>query len=250
MENATKALLIAAGVLLAVMILSLVAFVYNQISDYYQNRSNDAVKEQVGAFNKEYEAYHRNKVRGSDIISLMNKIVDYNERYAKYQGYKRINITIDFVNNTYLNQLKYDASDEAIIESTKITNTTAGKDANLTKITNIESDLIAKASVAGISLTSVQLQSLSSNISNVLDETNDAKREQLLKKITGQDINEAAKINAIKNVTKKYYQYTQFKRALFNCTDVKYDIETGRVIEMKFVVSTKTSGGNTVIDFN
>ena len=248
MENATKALLIAAGVLLAVMILSLVAFVYNQMSDYYQNRSNDAVKEQAEAFNKEYEAYHRDKVRGSDIISLMNKIVDYNKRYAEEQGYKKINITIDIVNNTYLNQLKYDASDIAILTS-KITNTTAGKDANLTKITNIESDLIAEASVAGISLTSVQLQNLSSNISNILDDTN-AKREQLLKKITGQDINVAAKLNAIKNVTKKYYQYTQYKRALFNCTDVIYDTETGRVYEMKFVVSTKTSGGNTVIDFN
>ena len=36
MENATKALLIAAGVLIGIIILSMLLLGYNQISNYYQ----------------------------------------------------------------------------------------------------------------------------------------------------------------------------------------------------------------------
>ena len=38
MENATKALLISAAVMIAIMVLSLLMIAYNQISDYYQNQ--------------------------------------------------------------------------------------------------------------------------------------------------------------------------------------------------------------------
>ena len=38
MENATKALLIAAGVLIGIIILSMLLLGYNQISNYYNNR--------------------------------------------------------------------------------------------------------------------------------------------------------------------------------------------------------------------
>ena len=48
------------------------------------------------------------------------------------------------------------------------------------------------------------------------------------------------KIDYIKTAVSKYYQYTQFKRAYFECTDLIHDTETGRVIEMNFKVQTKT----------
>ena len=38
MENATKALLIAAGVLIGIIILSMLLLGYNQISNYYQQQ--------------------------------------------------------------------------------------------------------------------------------------------------------------------------------------------------------------------
>lgn len=39
MENATKALLIAAGVLIGIIILSMLLLGYNQISNYYQQQN-------------------------------------------------------------------------------------------------------------------------------------------------------------------------------------------------------------------
>ena len=40
MENATKALLIAAGMLIALIILSSLLLLFNMVSDFYQNSSN------------------------------------------------------------------------------------------------------------------------------------------------------------------------------------------------------------------
>lgn len=59
------------------------------------------------------------------------------------------------------------------------------------------------------------------------------------------------KINYIKTAVSQYYQYTQFKRARFICTDMIHDTETGRVIGMNFKVQTKVDkSGQTVIQFD
>ena len=51
--------------------------------------------------------------------------------------------------------------------------------------------------------------------------------------------NKLDKINKIKEIVSKYYQYTQFKRAQFECKEVKIDTSTKRVVEMNFQVKTK-----------
>ena len=47
MENATKALLIAAGVLIGIIILSMLLLGYNQISNYYQQQSDNLSLRQI-----------------------------------------------------------------------------------------------------------------------------------------------------------------------------------------------------------
>ena len=87
---------------------------------------------------------------------------------------------------------------------------------------------------------------------------NRQKRAELIKRVLNIDITysdeETAvansssqdKINEIKKIALQYYQYIQFKRAYFDCTEVKYDEKTGRVCEMNFEV--RTNGGN--VEFN
>ena len=289
MENATKALLIAAGVMIAVMILSLLLIGYNQISDYYNKQHESTEVDQLTKFNSKFENYHRNKIRGSDMISLMNRVIDYNtnESYQAGTNYERIGVTIDLKSNSVINQFKYDkndASDATILNNTiinssyEITNK-SGKnidnDNKLTAITGAENKLMQSLNSLGVSNTSSsQLQSLASNISNIMIEDNDQptelwqvrntkiknrqKRAELIKRVLNIDITysdeETAvansssqdKINEIKKIALQYYQYIQFKRAYFDCTEVKYDEKTGRVCEMNFEV--RTNGGN--VEFN
>lgn len=279
MENVSKALLIGASILLSVMILSLVVMSYNEISSYYKAKSDSIDIEQTAEVNKIFENYNQDRIRGSDMISLMNGVIDYNERQSYLVGtnYKRIEVTISIGNNDILNQFKYDASDNSILTA-KITNVGNGTDnkkldKQLIEITSITTKLIENASKEGINnLTEEKLQKFVANISNIFvneDNTdkdtfdgmqaiaNRKKRVELIKNILGINISinnetgiatssDSRKIEIIKNITAQYYQYTQFKRAQFQCTKTEYDQETGRINKMYFELKTKD--GNVVFD--
>ena len=83
MENATKALVIAANVLLAVMILSLVVYFYGTWRQLPQEEDQARLVRQAQAFNKEYEAYDKKIMYGADVISAINKAISNNEKYIQ-----------------------------------------------------------------------------------------------------------------------------------------------------------------------
>lgn len=93
MENASKALMIAGGVLIAVLIISLLVFMFTSMSNIF--KSEDEIKqiEELDAYNNQYESYNKKLLRGSDIISLMNKAISDNKKYDNLEEYK---ITIEF----------------------------------------------------------------------------------------------------------------------------------------------------------
>ena len=188
MENASKALLIGAAILFAVMILSLLMISYQQISSYFSADHEATVIEQTTKFNSQFENYNQKSIRGTDMISLMNKVIDYNERLSYMQGtnYKRIEITIDLINNSTIKQFEYSTTESGFSNvsifpiGAKITNvTTTGTppatveenrnlDKQLILITDTINQLKDKNQNGGIeNLTDTKLQSLASNISNI-----------------------------------------------------------------------------------
>lgn len=82
MENATKALLIAAGVLIAIMVISALVLMFDRISEVSQTEQDALVAQQLTEFNREYEAFNRRDLWGGQIISVMNKMLDNNNKYA------------------------------------------------------------------------------------------------------------------------------------------------------------------------
>ena len=82
MENATKALLIAAGVLIAIMVISALVLMFDRISKVSQTEQDTLVAQQLTEFNREYEAFNRRDLWGEQIISVMNKMLDNNNKYA------------------------------------------------------------------------------------------------------------------------------------------------------------------------
>lgn len=83
MENAAKALEMAAGVLLGVILMALVAYFFTQISSWPQNEEDIMSREQLAKFNLEYEVYNKSKMYGVDVISCLNKVISNNEKYAQ-----------------------------------------------------------------------------------------------------------------------------------------------------------------------
>lgn len=87
MENAAKALGIAAGVLLAVILMSLIAYFFSNISEWPQQQDDMESAEQLAKFNKEYEVYEKSQMYGVDVISCLNKAKSNNEKYVNAEGF-------------------------------------------------------------------------------------------------------------------------------------------------------------------
>ena len=84
MENASKALEIAAGVLLAVLIMTLVAYFFTTLSSWPEREDEEKLSQQTAQFNLEYEVYDKKGMYGADVISCLTKAMNNNEKY--YEG--------------------------------------------------------------------------------------------------------------------------------------------------------------------
>lgn len=83
MDNAAKALEIAAGVLVGVLLLSLIAYFFSTIGKWPQAEEDNISVEQLTKFNLEYEVYEKNAMYGVDVISCFNKAISNNETYVE-----------------------------------------------------------------------------------------------------------------------------------------------------------------------
>ena len=96
MENAVKALEIAAGVFFALLILGSLVLGYNQIANLRRTEYLVEQDTQAADFNKSYEVYNTNSIYGSEIFSLANKVVDYNNKYKEEDGYEKLELNVKF----------------------------------------------------------------------------------------------------------------------------------------------------------
>lgn len=82
MENASKALMIAGGVLIAVLIIGLLVYMFASGGGLAKEKEQQELILQMKAFNEQYEAYNRSLLRGTDVISVMNKAISNNTKYG------------------------------------------------------------------------------------------------------------------------------------------------------------------------
>jgi len=125
MENAAKALEIAAGVLIGVILLTVIAYFFSTISIFPQEESNRESAEQLSKFNLEYEVYDKKAMYGADVISCLAKAQSNNEKYVeggsfitgnKYGERYWINVYID-IDKSLTEELivyKYDNAQKVI----------------------------------------------------------------------------------------------------------------------------------------
>lgn len=87
MENAAKALEIAAGVLAAVLIMSLIAYFFSTARLSPLEEDSMKTAEQLAKFNLEYEVYDKKAMYGADVISCLTKAQSNNEKYVEGQRF-------------------------------------------------------------------------------------------------------------------------------------------------------------------
>lgn len=108
MENATKALIIAGGMLIAMLIVGLLVWGFGQVRNFEQEQADQETIQEIIDFNERFEAYNRTTVRGYQMISLANLVYDTNSRYTETDGYNPVTITVDGLSSE-------DATDEDLV---------------------------------------------------------------------------------------------------------------------------------------
>ena len=235
MENASKALIMAAGVLISLVIIGAFMLMMSSLTDYQDKSYQSTADAQTTEFNNQYIGYIRDNIRGSDIVSLMYKIIDYNSRKTE-QGYTEMRTEITIPDNIR-EKLAYDGENKLVMHSTYrqdeiheiFDSSKYGK-----SIRDIEDDYQQKYAN--------QLAEEISTIEQLKDNkgfTNDGEQEfidsQILPVKTKTELN--SKYGGLTDIYQDalvYYEYIQFKRAVFKCTDSQYDANTGRIISMDF----------------
>lgn len=235
MDNASKALIMAGGMLLAMLILALLMYAWSLFSEYQTSQDDLVEIENTAKFNEQFMQYDRNDVQGYEILSLVNKVVDYNYRKSNdvnAKNDKKYNpITIDinipdpsvFTEGSEPNQL-FDVNKKQYRQS----NTINQFNSIIRDATDIEARYGGSDSATR----------LSKAISTIY--SSDTKEENAIKKFnslsTKTKVNNMTELIREKPYVYKYYEYVQFKRTIFksNSTKIEYDSISGRVSYMCF----------------
>lgn len=247
MENASKALIIAGSVLIALMIIGALILMFSNLSAYQETNVQGTREAQVIEFNNQYETYNRDGVRGSELYSLLNRVIDYNRRKStvgtgnkdegQYIAYEPMTVTFTIKDDIY-SQLSFDGTHKLISKKTYTSSNTNNEFEN--KVKDTIDKLEGKYG-------SESLVNLTTNMSKIFPDnpTEQQKKEAIQrfnsasKKITVSSWDEVKEGSTYRNDICTYYEYIQFKRAYFNCTDAVYNKNTGRITSMTFETNGK-----------
>lgn len=95
MENASKALIIAGSILIAIIILSVLIYVFGTYRNLAKTQEDTAQQQEIAAFNRQYEAYNKQYLYGAEVITLINKAIDNNLKTNGVTDKNYINIALD-----------------------------------------------------------------------------------------------------------------------------------------------------------
>lgn len=238
MENASKALMMAGGILIALLVIGALLLMINRVGIYSRSQDDDRKYTQLSDFNRDFERYCDDKgINGTDIISLINKVNNYNSK-ANEDG--------------VINSVDYSIKMEL-----KVT----GLDEFNNKYANSESDKLFKNDDLEIKVTSGN--TINNRVRDILDTIKEAAKAERdlgignLKKLSAiYDFskNESENINPIKeklmeidkntysswngsnpslNIIKKYRQYSEFKSSTFKIAE-EPRYKNGQIYKLHF----------------
>ncbi len=266
MENASKALIMAGSVLISLVVIGALLLMFNNLSAYQQTDRQTEQEAEVIKFNNEYEIPKGQTIRGSDLYSLLNKAIDYNRRQTtagtgtnEGQDIAFTPLEIWFTLNGKAQDFYGDDGTTTIGSQHLINNDGDGNGYyGINAIQNtFTGDNTDPNSLSGKVKKLEEDNGGSTILTNLVtaytkifidapqnyDENNHPEQKKAVlayKSVTGKTNPDSEIWSEIKpnSPTRKavlqYYEYVQFKRAKFKCSEVDHNQNTGRVTSMKF----------------
>ena len=238
MENASKALIMAGSILMALLVIGIVSLTYNQLSNLKQTESDVERSTKATNYAKKFEQYNKT-IYGSELLSLGNLQADYNDRQADMQGYNRINIKVQIKKEVKGNKMTYVSAGERNISEVR-----SGLSSLEDDISYYETDSNGYENKIERNKRSVKYYAQLSNrqIATLFEipYSSDDKDYEIGEKLA--DSNENPRTSRLLQDIDLYKNlkttYTEFKMTSFTCKEVKYD-DIGRITLMYFVENEK-----------
>lgn len=247
MENASKALIMAGGMMLAILIVGLLLYAWGLFSEYQSSQDSLADIEDTAKFNEQFSNYDRDNVRGYELLSLVNKVIDYNYRKSNATDAKNdekftpITLKINLGSDKNRKKLAKDEELRLFKEKTYTQSDATNKfQSIMEKAKEIEelyggSDQATKIAkgIDSIFISSEQGEQGAQKLNEAINKFNACSTKT--KVATQSELNDQ-KINAY-----TYYEFMQFKSAKFDSepASIKYDANTGRITQMEFTFNGK-----------
>ncbi|OKZ74171.1 MAG: hypothetical protein BHW00_05480 [Clostridium sp. 26_22] len=226
MENASKALIMAGGILIALLVIGALVLMFNQLS-YYQRTETDSEKtQQLADFNKEYLKYTYDDIKGYELISLVNKVIDYNikEEVGNSVDYtKKITVVI----NMKEFKSKYGVKNITSLftkDTYTINNSNTIFSADLNNFRSMENTYTLSA-----------MNKLSANYDTLKQAKaeNQNSYETKIKEIVGKVVKNNSGNTISLTEIEQYREYSEFKSSTFKPGNVEYH-NNGQVKQLSF----------------
>lgn len=226
MENASKALIMAGGILIALLVIGALVLMFNQLS-YYQRTETDSEKtQQLAYFNKEYLKYTYDDIKGYELISLVNKVIDYNikEEVGNSVDYtKKITVVI----NMKEFKSKYGVKNITSLftkDTYTINNSNTIFSADLNNFRSMENTYTLSA-----------MNKLSANYDTLKQAKaeNQNSYETKIKEIVGKVVKNNSGNTISLTEIEQYREYSEFKSSTFKPGNVEYH-NNGQVKQLSF----------------
>ena len=141
MENASKALIIAGAILLSILIISLGIMIFNQASEVVD--SNAMSELEVTQFNSKFTTYMGTNVRGAQVNSLINQVVQNNVTNQSDTS-KQVKVTVSATSWSTTTK----PSSKAILTASDAGEALTGKTYKVTYTTDSKTGLIDVITIA------------------------------------------------------------------------------------------------------
>lgn len=130
MENASKALIIAGSILIAILIISLGIYIFKQYSSFAKENA-DLSKQEISAFNSKITGYLGDGISGSQVNALLQYCLANNmSANSSGETYKCITVTVPDKNGNTITSVTNNSENYTKVETGTYYTVEATADAN------------------------------------------------------------------------------------------------------------------------
>lgn len=103
MENATRALTMAGGILIALLIIGALLLAFNNLSSYQNQMDLNEKNSQIAEFNNQFEPFNKKNLTLMELKSVWNKITSNNAKNSEYTIEQNIQSVYANINGDFKN---------------------------------------------------------------------------------------------------------------------------------------------------